>query len=698
MDIKSGRWALVLTLAAAPGCTDPGEVSTTGSTTPATGTDAGTDETPTSGPVTGATDPGDTGPMSDTGGSGDTGDTGDTGEPAEPSGNSLDQAALFTCKDLPAMPPSDLRLLDRYEWTRSVGSWIDTDLSLNPLYALARHRYSTYSDGEVIDPSVLSLYLDVVSGAGVGWTKPKGSAAAIRTVLEDPDLKCFKTDDTPSSECVRYFVQRYLERGSLYQPASAEQIDALQDFAQATLADELGVADRPATISQIAGAAWMMSGALHRHELGAGEADEHGRLRLSDFELAQAVTYALTRTPPGVPSVYRSSQAQFSRGTVDGDLAEFIAAAADGTISDPEVLAALVRPYVGGLDDARRDLVLESGYPTLWDNRGEYWVAFGVRDFFREWLDYADLLIQPPKVEVSATSQWSGFDVERSYQTTIFEASDIRENNLVTQLDDMIARVVADDKDVLAQLLTSRTFYTPATAPHQDKYYGKDMNRVYNVQGITEATREARWIDLPESERAGVLTHPAWLAAHSLSFENDPSVIHRGKWIREDLLCNDIPEIPLDVDAALPVESQGKSARQRIAERIDSDAYCSGCHGLMNPLGYPFEIYNHAGFFRVEDHGGPPDGTSTLMNMPAPELNGPVTSAIDLSARFAASPYVKRCFIRQTFRYFAGREETMHDACSMVALEKAYDDSHGSFAELLIALFNSDSFQYRVPN
>jgi hypothetical protein len=40
----------------------------------------------------------------------------------------------------------------------------------------------------------------------------------------------------------------------------------------------------------------------------------------------------------------------------------------------------------------------------------------------------------------------------------------------------------------------------------------------------------------------------------------------------------------------------------------------------------------------------------------------------------------------------------MRDACTMVAVEKAYDDSNGSFAELLIAIFNSDSFQYRVPN
>lgn len=58
--------------------------------------------------------------------------------------------------------------------------------------------------------------------SGSGWTKPNGSAAALRTVLEDPEIKCFINDDAPTTECVRYFVRRYLERGSLYRVASDE--------------------------------------------------------------------------------------------------------------------------------------------------------------------------------------------------------------------------------------------------------------------------------------------------------------------------------------------------------------------------------------------------------------------------------------------------------------------------------------------
>ncbi len=94
----------------------------------------------------------------------------------------------------------------------------------------------------------------------------------------------------------------------------------------------------------------------------------------------------------------------------------------------------------------------------------------------------------------------------------------------------------------------------------------------------------------------------------------------------------------------------------------------------------------------------PPDGTSTLTDLPDPALNGPVTSAIDLSQKLAASPYVKRCFVRQAFRYFMGRPENRTDACTLSQMETAYDSSNGSFTSMMSALFTSDTFKTRrVP-
>ena len=113
------------------------------------------------------------------------------------------------------------------------------------------------------------------------------------------------------------------------------------------------------------------------------------------------------------------------------------------------------------------------------------------------------------------------------------------------------------------------------------------------------------------------------------------------------------------------------------------------------PLGYPFEIYNHAGYLRADDHGAPPDGTADLLAMPDPALQVRVNDAVEMMELFAESNVVKRCFIRQNFRHFMGRDETVADACTLAAMEETYDENEGTMIEMLVTLFTSDTFLYR---
>ena len=89
----------------------------------------------------------------------------------------------------------------------------------------------------------------------------------------------------------------------------------------------------------------------------------------------------------------------------------------------------------------------------------------------------------------------------------------------------------------------------------------------------------------------------------------------------------------------------------------------------------PLALAGSRGVMRADDHGSPPDGSSILVNMPDPALEGPVRDAVEMSEKFADSQYVKRCFIRQNFRYYMGRNETMADACVLSQLE--YTDRAG---------------------
>ena len=92
----------------------------------------------------------------------------------------------------------------------------------------------------------------------------------------------------------------------------------------------------------------------------------------------------------------------------------------------------------------------------------------------------------------------------------------------------------------------------PAT-PGLDGQYGGDDNLDYPVvQPFKLANHK------------GILTHPAWLIAHSSNFHTDP--IRRGRWIQEKLLAGRVPDVPITVDAKVP-EDPHMTFRERVESR-----------------------------------------------------------------------------------------------------------------------------------
>ena len=218
--------------------------------------------------------------------------------------------------------------------------------------------------------------------------------------------------------------------------------------------------------------------------------------------------------------------------------------------------------------------------------------------------------------------------------------------------------------------------------------------------------------------RKGLLTHPAWLIAHSQNLETDP--IHRGKWIREKLLAGTIPDVPITVDAVIPPDHH-KTLRQRMENRT-GDVYCWRCHQKMDPLGFPFESYDDFGRFRTEETLEHPDnliteakrgetnefGASLPVYKTLPvdprgvltgtddlTLDGEVEDAFELIDRLASSDKARQSIIRYAFRYYLGRNETHSDSKTLMDAEKAYVDNNGSFDEVIVSLLTSDSFIYR---
>ena len=151
-------------------------------------------------------------------------------------------------------------------------------------------------------------------------------------------------------------------------------------------------------------------------------------------------------------------------------------------------------------------------------------------------------------------------------------------------------------------------------------------------------------------------------------------------------------DVPITVDAQIP-DDETKTLRERFS--VVHDESCWRCHKKMNPLGMPFEAFNHVGRFRtVEKHK--PVNTSGEINYSSAEgVDGAVENVREMMERLAASPRVRQSFIRHVFRYWMGRNEMLSDSETLIAMDNAYVEHEGSFKETLVALLISDSFLYR---
>lgn len=287
-----------------------------------------------------------------------------------------------------------------------------------------------------------------------------------------------------------------------------------------------------------------------------------------------------------------------------------------------------------------------------------------ILNFFDEYFDYrkANSIFKEPKAHLSFSA-----------------------NSLVREASMVIEDIVRKDKDVLARLLTTtRTYVVHTTNP-------PGSHRIYNLPP------DWKWrdglVDLAPEERAGILTHPAWLVAQSGNFDNDP--VRRGKWILEHLLGGTVPDLPISVCAVVP-EDESKTLRERF-DVIKNDTYCWKCHQQMNPLGMPFEQYDHFGRFRLNELRKPVDTSGAVEGIGDPSVDGPVSTPVGLIHRLAKSERTLEVFTRYAFRFFLGRNETLRDAKTLQEAKQAYQQNGGSFQAMVISLLCSDSFLYRAP-
>ena len=251
--------------------------------------------------------------------------------------------------------------------------------------------------------------------------------------------------------------------------------------------------------------------------------------------------------------------------------------------------------------------------------------------------------------------QWLGLDqvTERPKDPKAYpEFTEPLKAAMAAEARAFVTNVVFDGDSKLQTLLTATfSFVNQPLAP----IYGLPA-----VQGM-----ELKQAMLEPNQRAGLLTQSAFLTVTGDTAGSHP--VKRGKKIYERLLCGTLPPPPADVPPPKSA-AEGGTTRQRFAEH-SANACATGCHALMDPLGFAFENYDGIGRWRTTDNGGPVDATGTF------KLDGQMKSfkdARELVQALAASATVRDCFATQWARFALKRFETEGDRASLQAIGAAF--------------------------
>lgn len=225
------------------------------------------------------------------------------------------------------------------------------------------------------------------------------------------------------------------------------------------------------------------------------------------------------------------------------------------------------------------------------------------------------------------------------------------------------------------------------------------MNRFtaafYGVQGGPQ-TDEFETVRLDPEKYAGFLTQAGLLMAHA--FPDLGSPIHRGLFVRTNLLCQPPPPPPPDVPPP-PEVDRSKTTREQFAEH-SANAACGACHLLMDPIGLAFEHFDAMGRYRDDEFGLPIDATGKILQRGEEpgqwKVEAEFNGVQQLGHALATSDRVRRCVARQWFRYSMGRSEQEADRCSLQAIDRAFADSDYDVKELLVAITQTPAFRFRT--
>lgn len=217
-----------------------------------------------------------------------------------------------------------------------------------------------------------------------------------------------------------------------------------------------------------------------------------------------------------------------------------------------------------------------------------------------------------------------------------------------------------------------------------ESFVNAELAKVYGLEG--EFGDDFVKVSLDPAHRRGILTQAAFLASHATSVDPDP--IHRGVFVARRLLC-----MPLTAPGDLPPlpPANGRTNRQTVEAHTQAPGSgCAVCHErTINPLGFPFEVYDAIGRTRALDNGLPVD-PSTQLTLDGEKVK--VKDGVALAELIAESPAAHTCYARRWLEHLYGRPATLRDEATLTELGNASARGRLDVRALILKLVRAPEF------
>lgn len=233
-----------------------------------------------------------------------------------------------------------------------------------------------------------------------------------------------------------------------------------------------------------------------------------------------------------------------------------------------------------------------------------------------------------------------------------------------------VESLVRADADFRTLFTTPDTFLTPALA----ELYDVEMSPTGSMQPHRFA--EA-------SPRKGVLGHASLLALYADGEASSPT--RRGRFIRENLLCEAVGSPPAGVESERPEQQDASTRRERV-ESWSANPSCAECHRRMDPLGLALEGFDGTGRYRHSDQGEAIDATGALDETP-------VNGAVELAEALSEDQRVPRCLVHTAFRRTAGALASPSEQPVLDDVEHEFRESQYRVAHLVRSVVLHPAFE-----